>query len=461
LTLHRLFGAALPALAFALAMAGAPALFAAGEEASPLSDSEAWNAGVDSYRGGDVTNALRILRPLMLSKTHGARAAEIVAKLEHERGNREEAASAAQIAVRANPADARLQRNFTRAVDGLLRDREAKRIEGVLKAAQGKDPGAVLMSATRDARDLMVQSGTYRTNAAERAVALSDSLSRRAEALSDSWIVVREAIAQSVTNEEQAATIMLQIESAQAKTKKAAKELSDLDGAAYATLSDVEHDFTRFAKLTAMPPAAIGEDLVCQSNAWIDAEAFNGREWQRDALDYTRSFRAKFPAWARAYEQQAQADTNKPPFTAEDQAKISALATELEKMQLECCEKSLPPKQEKSLEIIRQIQELMPKDGGGGGQGQPPPQNQPPQNGDENKDRPQQNENAQQPEQEQPQEQERQEKEGEERQKEQSGKEEQEIEALLKKAQERNDEHEAEKKARMRKAPLPPNERDW
>jgi hypothetical protein len=209
-----------------------------------------------------------------------------------------------------------------------------------------------------------------------------------------------------------------------------------------------------------MPPAAIGEDLVCQSNAWIDAEAFNGREWQRDALDYTRSFRAKFPAWARAYEQQAQADTNKPPFTAEDQAKISALATELEKMQLECCEKSLPPKQEKSLEIIRQIQELMPKDGGGG-QGQPPPQNQPPQNGDENKDRPQQNENPQQPEQEQPQEQERQEKEGEERQKEQSGKEEQEIEALLKKAQERNDEHEAEKKARMRKAPLPPNERDW
>ena len=39
--------------------------------------------------------------------------------------------------------------------------------------------------------------------------------------------------------------------------------------------------------------------------------------------------------------------------------------------------------------------------------------------------------------------------------------EDQELEATLKKAQERNDEHEAEKKARMRKAPLPPNERDW
>ena len=40
-------------------------------------------------------------------------------------------------------------------------------------------------------------------------------------------------------------------------------------------------------------------------------------------------------------------------------------------------------------------------------------------------------------------------------------KEDQEVEATLKKAQERNDEHEADKKARMRKAPLPPNERDW
>ena len=47
---------------------------------------------------------------------------------------------------------------------------------------------------------------------------------------------------------------------------------------------------------------------------------------------------------------------------------MSALATELEKLQLECCEKSLPPNQEKSLELIREIRSLLPKDGGGGGQ---------------------------------------------------------------------------------------------
>ena len=456
--------AAVPALVLFCA---AQPLYAAGETPAALTDGEVWNAGVDSFRGGDVTNALRLLRPLMLSKTHGARAAELVAKLEHERGNREEAASAAQIALRSNPSDERLQRNFTRAGDGLLQYREAKRVEKILKESQGKDPGSMLMAAAKDARALMTEAGTYRTNAAERAIALADSLSKRAEALADVWIPVRQAITQAVTNEEQAATIMAQIESAQAKTKKFAKELSDLDGNAYSTVSDVEHDFTRFLKLTAMPPAAIGEDLICQSNAWLDVEAFNGRSWQQDALDYTRAFRAKFPAWAQAYEQQAQADTNKPPFTAEDQAKISALATELEKLQIECCEKSLPPKQEKALEIIRQIQQLLPKDNnGGGGQGQSPQQ---PQNNKDKQDKKQQEENKdnnQQKEQQNRQEQQKEEQREEEKdesagQDEKQEEKDQELEAVLKKAQERNDEHEAEKKARMRKAPLPPNERDW
>jgi hypothetical protein len=35
------------------------------------------------------------------------------------------------------------------------------------------------------------------------------------------------------------------------------------------------------------------------------------------------------------------------------------------------------------------------------------------------------------------------------------------MEAVLNKAKERNDEYESEKKLRMRKAPLPPNQRDW
>ena len=433
----------------------------AGADEPPVTDGEVWNEGVEYYRAGDVTNALRVLRPLMLSKTHGPRAAEVVAKLEHERGNLEEAASAAQIALRAAPDDAKANRNFTRATDGLPQARETKRINDILKAAQGQDPGAMMLAATKDARALMTEAGGFLTNAPAKVVALSDALSKRAEKLADTWIPVREVIAQSVTNQEQAATIVAQIEQAQAKTKKAAKAFGDLDNEAFGTMSDVEHDFTRFLKLTALPPAAIGEDLVSQSNAWMDVEAFNGRGWQQDALDYTRAFRAKFPAWARAYEQQAQADTNKPPFTAEDQAKISGLATELEKLQMECCEKSLPPNQEKALDLLRQIQELLPKDknGGGGQQNQQQNQQDQKQQADDNKNNQQQDQKQDQDPSQSSQESQPSQDDAEEQP--EDSKEDQELEATLKKAQERNDEHEAEKKARMRKTPLPPNERDW
>ena len=447
-------------------------LSAVAEEPTPVTDGEVWNEGIEYFRNNDVTNALRVLRPLMLSKTHGARAAEVVAKLEYDRGNLEEAADAAQIALRAAPEDAKANRNFTRATDGLPQIRETKRINAILQAAQGKDPGSMLLAATKDARQLMMEAGAYRTNAPARAVAMADALSKRAEKLADTWIPVREVIAQSVTNEEQAATIIQQIEQAQAKTKSAAKTLGDLGDGSYAALSDVEHDFTRFLKLTVMPPAAMDEDLVAQSNAWMDVEDFNGRKWQQDALDYTRAFRAKFPAWAQAYEQQAQSDTNKPPFTKEAQGKISALATELEKLQIECASKSLPPSQEKALGLINQIKELLPKDNNQNGQGQNNQQNQ--QNQDQNKNQDQKQDQNQQQQQDQqkqdepdqkqdqdPNQQDQQdEKDGEDQQEEEQ-EEDQELEATLKKAQERNDEHEAEKKARMRKAPLPPNERDW
>ena len=441
---------------------------AAFSEETPVTDGEVWNEGIEYFRNNDVTNALRVLRPLMLSKTHGARAAEVVAKLEYDRGNLEEAAGAAQIALRAAPEDAKANRNFTRATDGLPQIRETKRINAILQAAQGKDPGSMLLAATKDARQLMTEAGAYRTNAPARAVAMADALSKRAERLADTWIPVREVIAQSVTNEEQAATILQQIEQAQAKTKKAAKEFGDLDGNAFASMSDVEHDFTRFLKLTVMPPAASGEGLVAQSNAWQDVADFNGRKWQQDALDYTRVFRAKFPAWAQTYEQQAQSDTNKPPFTKEAQAKISALATEVEKLQIECCTKALPPNQEKAIELLNEINELLPKDKNGGGQGQQNQQQQQQnqqqqqdqqQQADNNKDQPdQQSDQKQEQDPEHPDEDPSEDSQD---QQDQPDQEDQEVEATLKKAQERNDEHEAEKKARMRKAPLPPNERDW
>ena len=436
--------------------------------ASGQSDVEAWNEGVDFYRSGDVTNALRMLRPLTLTREYGARAAEVVAKLEYERGNIEAAADAAQIALRANPSDAVANRNFTRAVAGLPEALNSKRVDAILKASQGRDPGSMMLWATRESRRLMDEVGGYTTNDAPKLVELSDRLSERASALADNWIAVKEAICQAVTNEEQAATIVLQVDQAMARTRQAARQVSDIDVEAYASMSDVEHDCTRFLKMTILPPDAIDEGLVAQSNAWQDVESFNGRDWQQDALDYTRAFRAKFPAWALAYEQQSQGDTNSPPFTAEDQARISALATELEKIQMECVAQPLPPNQERAMEVMREIAGLLPKGGGKGGQqGQSEQQSQGQQGRQNGQDDPQ-GDTGNQEEQDggETQEQDLQEAaEAEEPEKDAEGDErsddEKKIDAILRRAQERSEEHEADKKARMRKVPLPPNERDW
>ena len=453
----------------------------ADEAPPPATDGEVWNEGVDRYRAGDVTNALRVLRPLMLSREFGPRAAELVAKIAYDAARApgaadpakslEEAAAAAQIALRANPGDARANRNFTRATDGLPALRETAHINAVLKAAEGKDQADALQRATADVRSLFAASAGYRDLPAAEAVAKADAYAARARKLADVWIPVREQIARSVTNEQDAAAVTEVADQARARMLRAARELGDLDGEAYATLAASETEYTRFLKMVILPPAAIREDLAAQSNAWQDVEAFNNRPWQGEALDYTRAFRQKFPAWAQAYEQQAQADTNKPPFTAEAQARVSALSTELEKIQIECARAPDPTLQEKALGIIREIMELLPKDGGGGGQQQ---QNQQQNQDKNNPDNNEKSDNKQDPDQQSDPQQEpdlgtqdenpREEPQDEKDEKESTGEEQQEdkdVEALLKKALERSAEHEAEKKARMYRAPRNDSDRDW
>ena len=43
-------------------------IFLLGATDVPVTDGEVWNEGVEYFRNNDVTNALRVLRPLMLSK---------------------------------------------------------------------------------------------------------------------------------------------------------------------------------------------------------------------------------------------------------------------------------------------------------------------------------------------------------------------------------------------------------
>lgn len=449
------------------------ALAAYSEESRQKTDVEIWNEGVDFYRAGDVTNALQILRPLMLSRTHGARAAEVVAKLEHDAALKpgaadalarlEEAAAAAQIALRAAPEDKRLNGNFTRAVSALPELRETARINAALESGKGKSPDAILKSSRDEIRKIVRDSGEMAnlcTNDAVSAVAMADSMAAKCETLALNWLPVKEAICQSVTNEAELAEISKRVDTARVRTEEAAKLLGDMDDSLRYPLAEVEAEFTEFYKALVMPPDAADESLLCQSNAFTKAAEECARNWTRESLDYTRAFRMKFPAWAKAYEQQAAADTNKPPFKVEDQARISALATELEKLHLELVEKDSEEKRKKALECTEEIIKLLPRDNNSKGGNSQQNQNQSksdPNNKDENKD---DNQSENQEDNSEDDSQNNDEKEDKASQPSED-KSEKEIENVLKKAQERSDEHEAQKKAREMRRRLPPNERDW
>jgi hypothetical protein len=482
---------------------GAGGVYAA-EEQAPETDGEIWNRGVELYREGNMTNALAVLKPLILSKTHGARASELVGAIEFAQGLKRDGDGAAeplralesaavdfQTALRANPEDSRRNRNFTRAADRLPELREQAHVEKVMKELGQQDAGGLLGAGVHDARSMMKEFPVAITNVDARvAVAKCEAMAKRAERLCDTWIAVKAGVAQSVTNEQQAMTITAQVEEARTATEEAAKALGDIDPVAQDALAKAETSLTRFWKLAIMPPAACDEAILSQSNSVVAAETVNGRDWQREALDFTRAFRAKFPMWAQAYEQQAQADTNKPPFTKEAQDEISALATEVEKLQIELAGEEMKlanvherkgggkaadhaAKELKVLDKLNRIRELLPKDKNGGGQNQQnqqnqqnkdnqnqDQQNQQDQNKDQNKDQGQQGQDQQN--QDEDKNKENEEKKDEEQQSAaEEKKDDRQVEEMIRKAQERNDQHEADKKARMRKAPLPANERDW
>ncbi len=432
-------------------------------------DGAAWNAGVDAYLSGDATNALRTLKPLLSSKTHAARAAEVVAKLEYDAAHDlgasntlqhlEAAASAAQIALRANPADARANANFTRATEGLAELRETTRVNDLIAAAEGKDPAAVLGEAMKEARALIKEAKSAAKLDAAGRIEKADAMEDRARKLADVWIPLKDAVAKNMTNESAAAEATARMDEALALSRDAAKKLGDLERGGEDAIAASEDVFNSFYKSVVMPPEAMAENLASQSNAWSGAEQIGARSWQADAVGYTKAFRSRLGQWAEQYRQQAQADTNKPPFTVEMENKVSDLAEKLESLQVACCQEPDKAKSKEALDIIGQILGLLPK----------PPQNQQQQNqqqqnkqdkqnqkqdsqqgGEDNKDDKQDGE-QQQDEQsssgEDKQDEQKQEQQAEAKPDERS-QEEKEDDAMLRRVLERSAEHEAEKRAR-------------
>ncbi len=118
----------------------------------------------------------------------------------------------------------------------------------------------------------------------------------------------------------------------------------------------------RCGLLAGDPRQLAAADLLMQTNAYTDVKRTDGFDWQKDALDHTRVFRARFPSWAQQYEQQAQSNTNMPPFTKEQQAEVATLAAAVEKIQADCVKEPVPPDQLDAIRKIERIRELLPPD---------------------------------------------------------------------------------------------------
>ena len=343
-------------------------------------ESEAWNAGIAAYRDGDFTNALERLRPLMQVKTHAARAAELVARIEHDRAREraeagdsegrlehlESAAAAAQTVLRSFPADARkaddfarANANFTRATDGLADLREEVRVKRLLEAAGNQEPSAVIKATLADLRSFYGEAKDLPSLAPAERVSKGDDLERRARERADALMVFGRKLEE--TAPEAAESVGGIVGTVRADVARSATQFADLDPEAVETVARAESAVTELYRATLDAWSALDEDRTSQTNALAGAAEVGARTWQADALAYTKAFRERFPQWAEEYEQSRQTATNQPPLTAEARQQIESLASELEEVQTACCRAADKQEQARALDLMRQILELRPR----------------------------------------------------------------------------------------------------
>jgi len=412
--------------------------------------------------------AVETLRPLLSSKRNGAKAGELLGKILMEQARAkgaedpgakaealEEAATGFQRALRDLPKDERRNRNLTRAVSPLAEARETAHIAKVMKEHGKTPPDQLMGTMLAEQRAILEETYGAFTNDAPTLIAKAESLAKRQEKQADLWIPLKQHMLQAVTNQQQQAQFAQQIELARDSMKGATAALQDLLPEAAADTAQAEPIVYAFWKAVAAPPNMLDEDILNQSNSItrLNLRYLDSRDTQAEAHQLTGLFQQRFPEWAKQYEQQAKADTNMPPFTAEDQAKIAEIAAHAEKLQAEIVEKKPAGAerltlQSQALKDLYEIRDLLPKQKNQGQQNQQQQQHQ------QNQQQQQQNQQQQQQEQ-------KQEQPKEEQKKDEKQKPPQDVQDILRRALDREKEHENDKKEKMRKLPMSPSERDW
>ena len=406
--------------------------------------------------------AIELLEPLLHSSRTGDRAAELLGvtgfqvaaatngpdAAEAKLNAIEAAGSAFQQALRNQPQDARRRGNLTRAEQQLPSLREEARIARLLKEHAQTPPDQLIGAMLQEQRALLHDTPAAFTNEAPEQIRQLEALAERQDCNSDLWVPLKRAVLQSpaLTNAEQRAQFERLVESTRDAMHNTAGRLRDLDPDACLLLTRTEPPVYRFWRGMVAPPALIDEDVALQSNVIVRADhpLVPYRPDQQEALELTRSFQQRFPAWADQMTKAAQTDTNAPTLKPEERAEIERLTRDTIPLQ----EKPTLANQRQSLKNLLRIRELLSK------------QKQSQQQQQQQKEKPQEQPQPQQ-QQPPPKPKEKPNQKQDEPKPEPRDQPPKDVQDLLQRALQREKEHETQKRQQMEHTPMLPNERDW
>lgn len=438
-----------------------------------------FNAGLASFNAGDMSAASETLYPIIAlpgfggaAELYGAAqfklAADSIASTNYvaKASALENSAIGFLHALRANPADACTARNLSRATANIPAVREAAHLEEVLSRYAQTPPQQLINQMLQTERKLMKEAVNVSTNPAVATMIEGfESLSKQQKDNADLWIPLKQQIVNSgaITNEEMRAQVATEIERARDAMKRGADLLADISPDAYDPMAKSENTIYAFWTMMAEPPALIDEDIAVQTNAYLTPSVprYPTRPDWEDALSLSKMFSVRFPEWAEQVIQQRQGDTNAPPFTAEDAAKIKEYTEQLLWIQNDAVKKEKTEERRsaalEALSLLEKIRDLLPKNPNN--QQQPPPQQQ------QQQQQQQQNENQQQDQQDQQDQNQNQQSEDQQQQQQQESGEKpdtpQDVQEALRRAIQREKEHEQDKQRQMRNYPMPTGARDW
>lgn len=411
-----------------------------------------FNAALAWLKAEKTEEAAALLRPLMSENTAvAAPAATLLGKIryaaaeaaaddpEKRFAEREAAVEAFQIAARLNPADQTARNNLTRALNGLETLRTEAREARVMREHEKTPPQQLLTQLLTGQRDLMKTAPAIFTNAPAERITLAEAAAEALDNRADLWLPLQKTLLspEAITNEEQRVELIQRSAINRAQLQGIALALRDLAPVENEAAEPEPFIYTLW-RAAAEPPALIDEAIAVQTNALTSTTSYMpSRPDQPEVASLNRQFGQIFPEWADQVIQQRQSDTNAIPFTAEDKAKIEALSREIETL-------TQPPAIMGKLEEIRA---LLPKDKSQSSSNQQQQQ--------------QQQQNQQQQQQEEKQEQQQNQQQQQEQKQEEQNEPPRDVKELLRRALDREREHEEKKNKNAIALPTRPDERDW